>query len=113
MFLLVFLHRLYALIFIQLFSAIEKYIKNFSVSDGLYYIFFILNTLCYINGVLQRMGGKCNSPDSLNRDQCSYVYTLFGAFLPTDPCPSLSSLPPSLPGRTYSVLFPYFVEEKT
>jgi hypothetical protein len=40
-----------------------------------------------------------------------YVHTLFGPSLL--PVPSLSPPPPSLPGRTCSVFFTSFVEEKT
>jgi hypothetical protein len=43
----------------------------------------------------------------------SYVHTLFGPFLPLALHPLLLPPPPSLPGRTCSVLFSSFVEEKT
>jgi hypothetical protein len=41
----------------------------------------------------------------------SHVHTLFGSFLSPDPALTLSPLPPSLPGRTCSVLFSSSVEE--
>jgi hypothetical protein len=43
----------------------------------------------------------------------SYVYTLFGPFLPHAPCPFPLPSPLLLPGRTCSALFSNIVEEKT
>jgi hypothetical protein len=42
----------------------------------------------------------------------SHVHTLFMSFLPLSPSPTLSPLPPSVPGRSRSAFITSFVEEK-